>query len=174
MHRVHHLLEGDDTVQQITCPYHAWSYHLDGRLQRAPHTDDLVDFAPSKICLDALAVEEFGGFVYVNLDPSAAPMADLAGDLATEIAHWPPDVEQLAFACRLTYEISSNWKNVIDNFLECYHCPVTHRDFCTLVDMDTYEVTTHGIWSSHMAEAGKTANAAYPVDDATVTDHTVW
>jgi len=174
MHRAHHLLEGDGAVRQITCPYHAWTYSLDGRLQRAPHTDDLVDFDPSTICLDVLAVEEFGGFVYVNLDPAATPMSDLAGDLAAEIAYWAPDVERLTFAHRLTYEISSNWKNVIDNFLECYHCSVTHRDFCTLVDMDTYEVTTHRIWSSHMAEAGRTANNAYPVDGATVTDHAVW
>ncbi len=80
----------------------------------------------------------------------------------------------LTHAHRLTYEIASDWKNVIDNFLECYHCPVAHRDFCTLVNMDTYEVSTHGIWSSHMAEAGRSDNTAYPVDDATVTDHAVW
>ena len=46
---------------------------------------------------------------------------------------------------------------MVDNFLECYHCPVAHKDFCTLVDMSTYKVTT-GIYSSHMAEAGKTNN----------------
>ena len=53
---------------------------------------------------------------------------------------------------------------MVDNFLECYHCPVAHRDFVTLVEMDTYEVTTHGIWSSHMAKAGRGANKAYGVD----------
>ena len=87
---------------------------------------------------------------------------------------WAPDVEKLTCAHRLTYDIKSNWKNVVDNFLECYHCPVAHKDFCTLVDMDTYRVTTHGIYSSHMAEAGKTANAAYSIEGATVKDHAVW
>jgi len=173
-HRAHELLSGEGEVRRITCPYHAWSYDLDGVLVRAPHTDHLVDFDPSSICLDPVGVEEFGGFVYVNLDPSAEPLAVQAGDLAAEIAHWAPDVADLTFAHRLTYQIGSDWKNVIDNFLECYHCPVAHRDFCTLVDMDTYEVTTHGIWSSHMAEAGRTANTAYSVEDATVTDHAVW
>ncbi|MEM7240056.1 MAG: RHO alpha subunit C-terminal catalytic domain-containing protein, partial [Pseudomonadota bacterium] len=72
------------------------------------------------------------------------------------------------------YDIKSNWKNVVDNFLECYHCPTAHKDFCTLVDMDTYKVTTYGIYSSHMAEAGKASNSAYAVDNATVTDHAVW
>ena len=174
MHRAHELLSGDGTVRRITCPYHAWSYGLDGGLRTAPHTDHLVDFDPLAVCLDALSVEEFGGFIYVNLDPGATPLVDLAGDLAAEIAHWAPDVSDLTHAHRLTYEIESDWKNVIDNFLECYHCPVAHRDFCTLVDMDTYEVTTHGLWSSHMAEAGRSANTAYSVDGATVTDHAVW
>ena len=81
---------------------------------------------------------------------------------------------QLTFAHRLTYEIESNWKNVIDNFLECCLCHVAHKDFVSLVDMDTYKVTTHGIYSSHMAEAGKSTNSAYDVSEATVTDHAVW
>ena len=63
---------------------------------------------------------------------------------------------------------------MVDNFLECYHCPVAHKDFCTLVEMDTYKVTTHGIYSSHMAKAGRSDNQAYGVDGANVTDHAVW
>jgi carnitine monooxygenase subunit len=63
---------------------------------------------------------------------------------------------------------------VVDNFLECYHCPTAHRDFCTLVDMDTYKVKTHGIYSSHMADAGTSANSAYDVSNATVCTHAVW
>ena len=83
-------------------------------------------------------------------------------------------MEQLTHAHRLSYRINSNWKNVVDNFLECYHCHIAHKDFVSLVDMDTYVVTTHGIYSSHMAEAGKSANTAYDVSKATVTDHAVW
>ena len=173
-HRAHELLSGEGQVSRIMCPYHAWTYRLDGQLVRAPETEGLADFALEEICLDAIRVEAFCGFIYVNLDPSAVPLAEQAGDLGNEIRHWAPDVEDLTFAHRLTYDIKSNWKNVVDNFLECYHCPTAHKDFCTLVDMDTYKVTTHGIYSSHMAEAGKTANAAYSVEGATVTDHAVW
>ncbi len=173
-HRAHHLIEGEGTAANLVCPYHAWSYDLTGQLRSARHTSHLDDFAVENICLDQVQVEEFGGFVYVNLDPSAAPLASQSGDLGAEIAHWAPDVEQLTFAHRLTYEIRSNWKNVVDNFLECYHCHVAHKDFVSLVDMDTYKVTTHGIYSSHMAEAGKAANTAYDVSEATVTDHAVW
>lgn len=173
-HRAHHLVEGEGTIANLVCPYHAWSYDLTGQLRAARHTSHLEGFDVGDICLDQIQVEEFAGFVYVNLDSDAAPLVEQAGELGAEIAHWAPDVANLTFAHRLTYEIDSNWKNVVDNFLECYHCHIAHEDFVSLVDMDTYKVTTHGIYSSHMAEAGKTDNSAYDVSDATVTDHAVW
>ena len=173
-HRAHELLTGAGSTGAIVCPYHAWTYSLDGSLYAARETQHLVDFDTSTICLDHVQIEEFGGFVYVNLDPTAQPLATQSGELGAEIARWAPDVADLTFAHRLTYEIRSNWKNVVDNFLECYHCHVAHQDFVSLVDMDTYKVTTHGIYSSHMAEAGTAANTAYDVADATVTDHAVW
>ena len=173
-HRAHELLSGSGATGSIACPYHAWVYSLDGRLQGARRADRMETFDKSEICLDQVQVEEFGGFVYVNLDPSARPLAKQAGDLAVEIERWAPDVAGLTLAKRLTYEIESNWKNVVDNFLECYHCHVAHPEFVDLVDMDTYEVRTHGIWSSHFAEAGKHENAAYDVSGASVTEHAVW
>ena len=165
---------GEGRANRVTCPYHAWTYTLDGKLLRAPHTESLEDFRPEDICLEQVRVEEFCGFVYINLDPDAPSLASQSGDLESEIRYWAPDVEDLTFGHRLTYDVASNWKNVVDNFLECYHCPVAHRDFCTLVDMSTYEVKTHGIYSSHMADAGKGANNAYDVSNATVRTHAVW
>ena len=173
-HRAHELLEGEGTANHIMCPYHAWVYRLDGGLHRAPHTESLVGFNKDEICLDAVRVEAFCGFIYVNLDSNAAPLAEQSGDLGREIMYWAPEVEELTFGHRLTYDIKSNWKNVVDNFLECYHCPTAHKDFCTLVDMDTYKVTTHGMYSSHMADAGQNANSAYDVSNAAVKTHAVW
>ena len=173
-HRAHQLLSGEGNTSLIVCPYHAWAYKLDGQLQGAPHTQNLKQFNKDEICLDQVLVEEFCGFVFVNLNPAATSLASQSGDLATEIMHWAPDVEDLTFGYRLSYDIKSNWKNVVDNFLECYHCPVAHKDFCNLVDMDTYKVTTHGIYSSHMADAGNTPNTAYDVSEATVKTHAVW
>ena len=173
-HRAHPVLQGEGVVSRIVCPYHAWRYRLDGQLAGAPHTGALKDFSTSEIRLTPVQVEEFCGFVFVNLDPSAGSLRQASGALETEIRHWAPDVEQLTFAHRLTYDIRSNWKNVVDNFLECYHCPVAHKDFCTLVDMKTYKVTTHGIYSSHMADAGKAANSAYDTSAAKVRTHAVW
>ena len=173
-HRAHELLSGAGVARNIVCPYHAWVYNLDGRLSGARRADRMETFDKSDICLERVQVEEFGGFVYVNLDAAARPLAEQAADLALEIERWAPDVAELTHAKRLTYDVATNWKNVVDNFLECYHCHVAHPEFVDLVDMDTYEVKTHGIWSSHFAEAGKRENTAYDVSGATVNDHAVW
>jgi phenylpropionate dioxygenase-like ring-hydroxylating dioxygenase large terminal subunit len=173
-HRAHELLSGAGKTRSIVCPYHAWSYDLTGTLVGARRTDRMETFDKGSICLDRIQVEEFCGFVYVNLDPAARSLKEQAPDLAAEITRWAPDVAQLTHAKRLHYEVTTNWKNVIDNFLECYLCHVAHKEFVSLVDMSTYEVKTHGIWSSHFAEAGKAQNTAYDVSGASVTEHAVW
>ena len=173
-HRAHKLIDGEGLTNRITCPYHAWTYDLDGKLVRAPHTEKLDKFELKDICLNEVQVEEFCGFVFVNLDKEATSLQAQSENLENEIKHWAPDIEKLTFGHRLEYDIKSNWKNVVDNFLECYHCPTAHKDFCELVDMDTYKVTTYGIYSSHMAEAGNSPNAAYDVSNATVKTHAVW
>ncbi|HZU63629.1 MAG TPA: ring-hydroxylating oxygenase subunit alpha [Novosphingobium sp.] len=173
-HRAHPVLAGEGKVSRIVCPYHAWCYGLDGSLAAAPQVGHLKNFSKADIHLEPVQVEEFCGFVFVNLDLEARPLRETSGDLAQEILGWAPDIGQLTFGHRLTYTIRSNWKNVVDNFLECYHCPSSHRDFVTLVDMDTYKVTTHGIYSSHMAEAGHGANSAYDTSAAKVRTHAVW
>ena len=173
-HRAHELLKGEGKTQMIVCPYHAWCYDLDGTLRSARHTEHLEEFDQEDICLSQVQVEVFCGFVYVNLDLSAEPLAKQTGDLAREINEFAPDVSELTFAHRLTFDIQSNWKNVVDNFLECYHCPTAHKDFCTLLDFETYKVTTHGIYSSHMAKGSNAENSAYSTEGATVDDHAVW
>ena len=173
-HRGHELLQGAGTTKLITCPYHAWVYALDGRLHRARRSELIEDFDPDGVFLAPVQVEVFCHLVFVNLDPEAPSLATQADGLACEVMRYAPDLGALTFAHRLTYTVHANWKAVVDNFLECYHCPVAHRDFVTLVEMETYEVTTHGIWSSHMARAGRQQNRAYGVGEASVTDHAVW
>ena len=173
-HRGHELLNGSGAVRAVTCPYHAWTYGLDGRLRRARRCELIEDFDPAGISLTPVQVEVFRHLVFVNLDPEAASLAAQTGGLSREVERYAPDLGDLTFAHRLTYTVRANWKAVVDNFLECYHCPVAHRDFVTLVEMDTYRVTTHGIWSSHMARAGRRQNRAYGVAGADVTDHAVW
>ena len=173
-HRGHELLKGTGTTRLITCPYHAWVYDLRGRLHRARRSELIENFDPDRIVLTPVRVEVFCHLVFVNLDPRTPPLAEQAEGLAGEVTRYAPDLGALTFAHRLTYTVRANWKAVVDNFLECYHCPVAHRDFVSLVEMDTYKVATHGLWSSHMARAGRRQNQAYGVADASVTDHAVW
>jgi choline monooxygenase len=175
LHRAHELLSGHGNIKQITCPYHAWVYRLDGSLRAARRSDKIENFTEEDFCLTGVRIEEFLNLVFVNLDPDAAPLAEQTGDLAKEVREWAPDLDRLTHAHRIEYTIKANWKSVVDNFLECYHCPTAHRDFVSLVNMDTYKVQTHDRYSSHMASAGtRLDNTAYGVDGASVQDHAVW
>jgi len=173
-HRGHLIKQGEGNSPQLTCPYHSWVYSLDGDLEMAPRAKLVDNFDKKEHCLDAVQVENFCHLVFVNLDLEAAPLAQQSGDLAKEIKAYAPDLADLTYATRLTYRIKANWKSVTDNFLECYHCAVAHKDFVSLVELDTYKVKTHGIYSSHMAKARVLDNAAYSIEDASVTDHAVW
>jgi choline monooxygenase len=155
----HRLVDGPGGA--LACPRHGLEFDDAGRAgDRA---------------LEALRLEVFANIVFVNLDPTTAPLADQAGDLAAEIDGYAPDLDRLTHAHRLTYDIAANWKTVIDNFLECYHCPVAHRAFVGLIDMASYNIVPHGIWSSHHAAAGSGANDAFNVAAAAeVTVHAVW
>ena len=173
-HRGHLLVQGQGNTKKIVCPYHAWNYDLKGQLLAAPRSKLVHNFDTQAVCLDQVQVEIFCHLVFVNLDTGAASLASQTGELATDIMAYAPDLSKLTYATRLSYRIEANWKAVTDNFLECYHCTTAHKDFVSLVDMQTYKVKTHGIYSSHMAKAMRSGNAAYSIDDAAVTDHAVW
>jgi choline monooxygenase len=160
-HRAHQLVKGAGKAKVITCPYHAWSYHADGRLRTARGSEKVDGFRTEEFCLKPVRVEEYAGFVFANLDSDAAPLAGQAGDLEKEIRHHCPDLDRLKFVRRLTYEVKANWKNVVDNYLECYHCTPAHPAFAELVDIKDYRSVTHDIYSSHIGPAGSADNAAY-------------
>lgn len=174
-HRAHELLQGSGTAKVITCPYHAWSYRLDGRLRTARGSEKVEGFDRSEFCLKPLAVETYAGFVFVNLDRSAPSLAGLAGRLEQEIRSYAPELDRLKFAHRLTYELKANWKNVVDNFLECYHCPPAHPAFVDLVEIKGYRTVCHDLYSSHISPPGRADNKAYSFDAATgAKDFAAW
>jgi choline monooxygenase len=130
-HRGHELLFGSGKVRTITCPYHAWSYGYDGELKAARNTEKLVDFDKCRFSLKPVQVEVFCGLVFVNLDLGAAPLKQQAASLEKEIREFCPRVDEVTFAQRDDYDVASNWKVLVDNFLECYHCAPAHKDFVT-------------------------------------------
>ncbi len=161
-HRGHELLFGSGKVRTITCPYHAWSYGFDGELKAARNTEKMVDFDKCQFSLKPVQVEVFCGLVFVNLDLEAAPLKEQAADLETEIREFCPRVDEVVFAQRDDYDVASNWKVMVDNFLECYHCHPAHKDFVNLVDMESYSSRVNGIYSSHISNAvATTESSAY-------------
>ncbi len=168
-HRGHELVNGSGHSSVIVCPYHAWSYDLDGSLRAARNSDNVDGFNKCDFALKPVQVENFCGLVFVNLDMNAAPLAEQASGLEAEIRSYCPNVDELAFAQRDTYHVKSNWKVMVDNFLECYHCHTAHKDFVDLVDMKSYRSVVNGIYSSHVSNAVKsTDNNAFKFEKGDV------
>ena len=107
----------------IQCPYHAWTYALDGRLVAAPHMDDTPDFRCEDYRLGPVAVGSWAGFVFVTLATSPRPLSDQIGALAAKFAPWQMDGLKRAY--RATYDVKANWKLVIRT-TEYLHCPIIH------------------------------------------------
>jgi choline monooxygenase len=152
-HRGHVVAQGSGCRETLQCPYHAWTYELDGSLRRAPRSEREPGFDPSGLSLLPVAVGEWGPFVFVNPDPDAAPLAETLGDLPAIVAQSGVDVETLRFHSHHEWPIEANWKVVLENFLECYHCPTAHPGFSKVVDVDAddYGLTVHPTFSSQVA-----------------------
>jgi len=160
-HRAHELVKGAGRTKVIVCPYHAWSYHIDGRLRTARGSEKVDGFNGDEFCLKPVKVEEFGPLVFVNLDPEAEPMAGKTGQMLAEIRRQIPEFDRLTRISTRSWELKANWKVIVDNFLECYHCKNAHPAFAELVDLDTYRSVTHGIYSTHLSKSGRADNKAY-------------
>ncbi|MFO1171944.1 MAG: aromatic ring-hydroxylating dioxygenase subunit alpha [Hyphomicrobiaceae bacterium] len=160
-HRAHELLKGCGKAKLITCPYHAWTYHTDGKLRSAVGQKKVANFEAKEFALKPVRVEVLAGFVYVNLDPDAASLKSQSEGLEGELRKFCPEIEDLKLAKRISYTLKANWKNVVDNYLECYHCTPAHPAFVDLVDIKNYRTITHKIYSSHISPPGRADNTAY-------------
>jgi len=135
-HRGHELLAcGESTVRGVVqCPYHAWSYELDGSLRAAPHAGPQVVAVDN--ALVPLRVAEWGGWVFVDLgangDVDAISFTAHAGALVEIADAWHS--ADLVVAEEHRYEVAGNWKLVCENYHECYHCPLIHPELCRVTD----------------------------------------
>jgi Rieske 2Fe-2S family protein len=118
----------------LRCPYHSWTYSLAGRLLKAPHTDgpDGAVVDAEEFSLHPVGVEEWAGFVFVNLTPvSAEPFADGVARAAANLGNY--DMGALVTGVRLAYDVAANWKVIAENYNECYHCGPVHPELVRLV-----------------------------------------
>ena len=144
-HRGSIVIEGRGNRETLQCRYHAWTYGLDGRLRAAPRAKQERGFEIDDICLHELAIEGWGPLLFVSTDPDAQPLVETLGPLPELVAEGGIDIERLRFRHRSEAELGCNWKIAIENYLECYHCPVAHPGFSAVVDVspDAYRLETH-------------------------------
>jgi len=141
-HRGSLVCDGRGRRETLQCPYHAWTYGLDGALLAAPRADREPGFDSSDLGLIPLQVDTWGPFVFVNPDLEAGPLAEALGELPELLAADGIDLDALAFYTRAATEYDANWKVCSENYLECYHCSVAHPSFSKAIDVaaDSYEL----------------------------------
>jgi phenylpropionate dioxygenase-like ring-hydroxylating dioxygenase large terminal subunit len=151
-HRGHLVAQGCGHRETLQCPYHAWTYALDGSLRAAPRADRERGFDASALSLLPVQVETWGPFVFVNPDLDAPPLSDVLGDLPSLVERSGLDLGSLEFRLRQESTVAANWKIVVENFLECYHCPVAHPSFSDLIDVDpdAYRLEANEWYSSQI------------------------
>jgi len=117
---------------RIVCPYHAWTYDLQGNLQRTPRRVESNDFDASHYSLYGVALQTWGGFVFISLaEHPNRSLSEVHGAEFELLKNWP--LEELQLAHREAHIVACNWKIFWGNFLECYHCPGIHPELCRLV-----------------------------------------
>ena len=123
-HRMSTLLEGRGNVRSIVCPYHAWTYNLDGSLRGAPAMARNEGFCKEDVKLPAVRVEDWQGWIMVTLNPEATPVAERLAGVDRLVGHLPMANYREVF--REDFRWDTNWKVLAENFMESYHLPVCH------------------------------------------------
>jgi choline monooxygenase len=137
-HRAGPPAEGCGSRKVFRCGYHGWTYGLDGGLISATEIEGVEDFRPEDFALMPVQAEEWFNLIFVNLNPSAAPLRESLGEL-------PRQAEKFDFAGmklfeRRTYDMKCNWKTYVDNYLEGYHLPSVHPGLNCELDFNAYVV----------------------------------
>ena len=165
-HRAHELfLEERGNKRAIVCPYHAWVFETDGRLRSARGTEQVEGFDPGTVCISQFKVEVFCGFIFVNLNPEAVPMAEMYPNVEAGIREMAPDIDKLVYTHHHTKHLKANWKVAVENYNECYHCPGVHATFSQgVVDPKSYRIAPGVNCLLHTAVSQPRGKQAYDID----------
>ncbi len=160
-HRRHEVMKGRGNTKRLQCGYHAWTYDLAGRLETAPRSAGEPGFRREDYPLLPIQAEALGPFVFVNLDHNAPPAQSLFGPLLETIASSGIELDTLQLYAREEWRARANWKVMLENFLECYHCPVAHPSFSAAIDVRPakYHLVAEGMLSSQIGEVRASALA---------------
>jgi phenylpropionate dioxygenase-like ring-hydroxylating dioxygenase large terminal subunit len=133
-HRLAEIAHGNGNTRHLQCPYHAWTYDLNGQLKAAPDCANEANFDKEKLSLLPVKVDSWGPLVFANLDVNAKSIAEYFGESDAILRATGVDFENLQSTKKTAFDINGNWKVVAENYLECYHCPSAHRDFTKIID----------------------------------------
>jgi choline monooxygenase len=160
-HRGHVVADGAGCRATLQCPYHAWTYGLDGELRRAPRAEREPGFDAAALGLRPVSVDTWGPWVFVNPDKAAAPLAETLADLPDLLAECGLDFAGLRFHSHHEWDQAVNWKVALENYLECYHCAVAHPGFSKVIDVDpeAYELRVEPTYSSQVGPVRASALA---------------
>ncbi len=151
--------DGCGNRKTLQCLYHAWTYNLDGSLRAAPGSKDEPGFKQDELGLLPIQIDTWGPFIFVNLDPQAPALKTVLGDLPQLVEASGLPLNDIKRRVSRTYDIKANWKVVVDNYLECYHCPIAHKAFSDLIDLNNYHVTEYEYFSAQTAPVRDSAKA---------------
>ncbi len=164
-HRAHQLVQGNGNTGLIVCPYHAWSYELTGQLRTGPNLRAVEGFDKSTVCLTAVQLENFNGFLFANLDPNAKPMEEWFPRARKELRQFVPQIDQLKPLEWVEIPERCNWKLSVENYSECYHCQLNHPTFSQgIVKPATYDIQPQGYCLRHTTECQNLDKMSYPID----------
>jgi ferredoxin-NADP reductase/phenylpropionate dioxygenase-like ring-hydroxylating dioxygenase large terminal subunit len=158
-HRRHEVMKGRGNAKVMKCGYHAWTYDLSGCLKGAPRTASEPGFRLEDFPLLPLRVETLGPWVFVNADHAAEPLEAQFGGILAVIAQSGIDLATLQLYSREEWESHSNWKTMLENYLECYHCAIAHPSFSAAIDVlpENYNLAAHGWFSSQVGHVRQSA-----------------
>ncbi len=164
-HRAHELVAEEGNAKLIVCPYHAWTYELSGELRSGPNINSVPGFDRSDVCLTPVIIEDFHGFLFVNLDPEARPMDEWFPGVRSELGEFVPDIAELAPLEWKAAQENCNWKVSVENYSECYHCQLNHPAFATgVINPKIYDIQPQGYCLRHVTECQNLDRMSYPVD----------
>jgi choline monooxygenase len=161
VHRGHLLAKGSGKATHFTCPYHAWTYNCEGRLRGARGVHCVDALPDGKQQLVPVEVDCIDGFVFVRLSSGGPSLNDLFGGFFAELRERLPALSRLHFAKRFVAEVDGNWKIMVENYLECYHCSPTHPALVDLMRVKEFEIVQSPYHLSTRAPAGRPDNTAY-------------
>jgi choline monooxygenase len=141
-HRGSKLLDGEGSCKRIVCPYHSWTYQLDGSLIGAPEMDQTSGFDRQNFPLQEIPLKICNGLIFINYQADPINFEHHVGDFPDQFKRHQVDKMQMVESIKFT--INSNWKLLIENALEAYHTGTVHRD--TLGQQESVELKTRGNW----------------------------